>query len=287
MFSYIFDSGEWVAAPPTNFSGSSEFTLSPEGLSTVRLQYDSYLKINSSDDYNLFIKAMKSDNALKSKPFFRSFRRSRLMTDDIFHVNLLQKKSQLYCFDNGKPGILLCFCGVGNALNIPISVFHAAYSRLFGSIAYICWHDFNQVLKGIQAIFKIVPESDQLYSLGTSHGAYIPLRLKHQFPDSHGLCFSPANLDLLRCYKAMSAGINPNFSVLNNLCRHGLKVYYSKLYPRDQQFALFCKSLISPSVFSDVFVDVSSIHPRHLTLFTLFKRGFLDEIMQAFSRLEL
>lgn len=286
MRSYIFSNGEWIPTPSDKSSGSREFMplSNLAGLRYHRMQYILYSRIKSCNDYNSYVTSMTRALAgsSRSTPFFRSFCNSPIMINDIFNPNLVKKRTQLYCFNNAKPGLLICFCGSANALNIPISVFHASYSQLFGSVAYVVWQDFHQILNNIESVFETVPAFENLYFLGTSHGAYIPLLMKSRYPDSRGLSFSPANLHLLRCYKALYAGINPRYSFLNYLFGRGLRVYYSKSQARDNQFAITCKSMMDPNVFSDVFNDISYIHDRHATLYTLHEHGSLGRTMHEF-----
>ena len=283
MKSFIYSENKWIQSTPI-IPKFEFFKQNLDNSKTISGLARLFLTINSYDHFNLFITKSRlwktnNNNALR---WIKDFQYSSLMDENTFPINITLKKSQFYCFDDNNPDILLCFCGDKNQLNIPLLVFHATYSRLFGSVAYIFKHDFNHFLRNIESIFTIAPSHAKLSLLGTSNGAHIPLLLKHKYPSSSVLSFSPVQLLQLDYLIKLSSGINPQFRSFNDAWSKNTRVYYSGAYIPDRMFSKQCKRLMNNDTFSRVFNDISHLNPSHCTLQTLFQHNLLDKVMNDF-----
>ena len=276
MKSYLNIRDKWVKVTPqySRLEGLSTTIKSDRILNLMK----TLGKVNCSEDYNLLIQKLKgiqfnhSNNALG---IVTDYCLSSQMAENIFPILSRVTHPQLYFFANNKPGLLICFCGKANQLNIPLLVFHATYSQLFGGIAYF-FMDNDHILRKIGSIPAITPFCDKLSFLGTSGGAHIPLVLKTKYPNSTALSFSPAHYDDFNKYGLGKQAFDSNWS---NNCR----VYYSSVFPKDRYFADYFKTLVNGKIFSDVFIDISGLNPSHATLTTLFRRNLLDRVMIQLS----
>ena len=247
MKSYLNISDKWVKVTPqySRLEGLYTTIKSDHILNLMK----NLGKVNCSEDYNLLIQKLKyiqfnhSNNALG---IITDYCLSSQMAENIFPILSHGNLPQLYFFDNNKPGLLLCFCGRGNQLNIPLLVFHATYSQLFGGIAYF-FMDNDHILRKIHSIPTITHFCDKLSFLGTSAGAHIPLVLKTKYPNSSVLSFSPGHYDDFNKYSLSKQAFDSNWT---NNCR----VYYSSIFPIDQYFADYFKTLANGKIFSDVFI---------------------------------
>ena len=287
MRSFIFLEGSWSPADSFDSHEVSCFEIKNSISNSIKSQLSKIKEIRSADQYNEFVefaRGLQYDSSIISSPLrvIHNFRYTQFMKKEIFHMNLMQKKlSQLYCFDNGRKDVLVCFCGDRNALNIHLSIFHATFSRLFGAIAYIYKRDRNAIYKNIETIPAIALTTGRLNFLGCSGGAHLPLLLKLKYPMSGVLSFSP--VDSVGAWNHLTvnltAGINPQ-KLFNSCWSQNTKVYYSSSCKKDEYFAQACRSFIDRKVYDDVFVDIAHLEKSHTTLQTVFCRGLLGELIE-------
>lgn len=274
MKSYLNIDDKWIKVTSKN-SSTKGFAAELKQCHRILDLAIMWKRINCAADYNLFIqkcKELPGHYANDALGFVTNFSLSGQMAENTFPILSHAHLPQLYWFDNNKPGLLLCFCGRANQLNIPLLVFHATYSQLFGGIAYF-FMDNDQILRKVDSISTIMPFCDRLSFLGTSGGAHIPLVLKTKYPNSSVLSFSPAHYEDFNKYKLSKPAFDSNWA--NNT-----RVYYSSANSLDRYFANYFKTLTSDKVFSDVFIDISHIDKRHNTLSTLFQAKLLGNVMK-------
>ena len=233
--------------------------------------------MDSPDDLNLVIKKSGVfDNAeLKAVRWIKNFQLCPLVTNEDYPENHSIANAQLYVNEKSDNNtLLICFCGVGNKLNISIPVFHAKYSQYFGAIAYFFksdYYNYPKLLKKVHEIYTTLPCIERTALMGTSAGAHMPIILNKEAKVCTTLSFSPVLYNEIK-------NILPY--CLDSSCNQNTQIYYSKKYPPDLEFAEYCKSFMTKEAFSKIFIDVSHISSSHATLETLFQHKMLDGIIK-------
>lgn len=235
------------------------------------------IKIESPDDLNLVIKKSKlcDSSELKAISWIKNFQLCPFITNENYPENHSIANAQLYVNEKSDNNtLLICFCGIGKELNIPITVFHAKYSQYFGAIAYFFrsdYYDYPKLLKKVHEIYTTLPCIKRTALIGTSAGAHMPIILSKEATVCTNLSFSPMLYNEIK-------NILPYY--LDSSCNQNTQIYYSKEHPADLKFAEYCKSFMATETFSKIFIDVSHISSSHMTLQTLFQNNMLDGTMK-------
>lgn len=254
-----------------------------------------YWTINCSRDFNEFIHRAL-DSSLKGnsrkRPFrsIRTFQASTKLEENIFPFNYNSNESQLYCNHNNKSSILICFSGkppshqiLDIRFGLPLLVFHAKYSQLFGSIAYIQEKDYGDQSALIEKLKKILEltKASRIVLFGFCFGAHLPIILQNKLNAFESISFSPTFSTVFKKDDFEKLNLSSQH-YLNSPLTKRMKIYYSGEDKLVHEFIEYCKSKTSKRAFKSFFHNLSGISPSHNTIETLFDEKILDQIMQNF-----
>lgn len=291
---FLYTDHRWLVST-LEVPRESQFTDKLVNCNSVPEVCKYFPKIKSSADYNELIDklrdpSLRGRNIMKSIVSARAYYGAEKLSPDNYPINYGSNQSQLYCNNNGKSSILLFFSGNGypelpidTRFGIPLLAFHAKYSHLFGSIAYFYeseLFDYNCLLKKINAVFSAVPNHGKIILMGVSAGGYLPIILKNELGAFASFSFSPIYTKV--CTKGQFKKkyyLNSSFSEL--LWSNRMKVFYSKMDPRDVEFVESCKLNLRKFTADKVFEDISDIDPDHNSLMTLHESGILHKRLEA------
>ena len=166
---------------------------------------------------------------------------------------------------------------------LPLLVFHAKYSQLFGSIAYIQEKDYGDQSALIEKLKKILEltKASRIVLFGFCFGAHLPIILQNKLNAFESISFSPTFSTVFKKDDFEKLNLSSQH-YLNSPSTKRMKIYYSGEDKLVHEFIEYCKSKTSKRAFKSFFHNLSGISPSHNTIETLFDEKILDQIMQNF-----